>query len=868
MTRREKFEADMEAELRFHIEAYTAELVRSGIPQKEAERRARLEFGTVEAKKDECRASWGVLRWDELRADLRLAARSLGRNRGFAAVAILSLALGIGANSAIFAVIDAVLLRPLPYPQSDRLVRVWEGKPSANYSRNVVNGWNYLDWRDRNHSFEQLAAASRQSMDLTGDLPGDGDPVSVPGMLVTTDFFNVLGVQPVRGRWFLAEESQPGKTARAIISYELWRSRYGLDPDILTRRIEVGGSRNAIVGVMPEGFTYMGRQIDVFSVMAITRSDGFKGGRFLTTVGRLKPGVTLEAAQADLKQVAAGLATERPDFDRGWTAEVVPMLADLTEDVQLPLLVLMAAVGFLLLVACANVANLLLMRGAQRSRELAVRAALGASRGRIARQLLTESLSLALCACAAGLALAYGALRALPLIAPPGLLPRMDTVHLDARVTIFTVAVSLLTTVLCGIVPSLRLPLLDLQNALKLTSRGVSAGTRRFRLAFVTVQVASALVLVTGAGLMSRSLARLLAVDPGFRLERILTMNIAIPFDATPADKRAAYFTRVLGAVGGVAGVESASAIHMLPLEGMASGSCYERAEDGKPVASTSPGSDFLVIAPGYWRTMNIALLSGRDFRDTDRPDTPGVVIVSKSFAESVFGSANAALGRRLNVCWTIPNPAEIAGVVADVRQRGPERAPRKTIYVSQTQSPGYGAALVVRTASDPRALSPAVIGAIHRVNPRQAVSSVRALDEVFARSVAEPRFRSILLGLFAGIALVLAAIGVYGVVAYSVTQRTREIGIRMALGATRGAVGRMILGEGAWLAAAGIAIGLAGSAALAKVIQSLLFELAPADPPTLAGASLALAAMVLLAALVPARRATRIAPVIALRDE
>lgn len=837
--------------------------------QVERELQEELEFHSTQSKltgaeqmKEACRDARGVNVIEHLVADIAYGWRLLRRTPGFTVIAVATLALGIGSTTAIFAVVDAVLLRPLPYLEPSRLVRLWEGQSERGFSRNVVNGWNFLDWRDRNRSFERMAAVSKFPMDLTGE----GDPVSVPGAQVSTDFFPTVGVQPELGRWFQDEEAKPGKDKVVILSRGLWQSRYGGDKGILGRRIELGGAMLTVVGVMPEGFRFVSSKTDVWTVLPIERTKDWKSGRFLTTVARLKPGVTVEAATADLQQIARGYAAERPDQNKGWSAEVVPLLSNLTEDVQLPLLVLLGAVGFLLLVACANVANLMLMRGAERTREVAVRAALGASRGRLIEQLVTESLLLASLACVAGVALGYGGVSALPRLIPPGLVPRMDMIHLDARVMGFAVAVSIFTTVIFGLFPALRLSRVQLQDALKRGTRGATGGQRSFRLAFVTAQVALALVLVSGAALMARSFARLTAVDPGFRVQRMLSMNLALPFDSTPPDKRSDYFTRVQDAVATVPGVEAASTISMLPLEQRASGSCYGRIDEPKPNAS-SPGSDYLVIGPGYMTTMGIAMLAGREFTAADRVGAPSVAVVSRGFALKVFGRQDV-VGQRLNLCWSIPNPVEIVGVSADIKQKGPERQPRETIFVANRQAPTYGAGLVIRTAGDPAGMEAAVVEAIHRVNPRQAVSDVRTLEEVFSRAVAEPRFQSVLLGVFAGIALLLAAMGVYGVVAYSVTQRTREIGIRMALGASRGRVAKMVLNEGMVLATAGIVIGLVGALALARVIGTLLYEVAPTDPLMLTSAAIALAATVVVAAIVPARRASKIAPVIALREE
>ncbi len=833
-----------------------------------------LQFHAVQGRlagaeqiKEECRDARGITLLEHLVRDLRFSLRLFRRNPGFTTLAIVTLALGIGSTTAIFGVIDGVLLRPLPFPESDRLVRVWEGKVGHGPMRNVVNGWNFLEWQARSRSFEAMAAVTGATYNITGE----GEPVSVPGAQVSADFFPILRVQPALGRWFRPEECQPGRTDTVILSYGLWQSRYGSDPAILGKKIQLGGTPATIVGVMPDGFTFVTTRRDLWAPLPIVRDNNFKSGRFLTTVARLKPGVTVKSAAAEMIDIGAQMAKDRPDYDAGWTVEVLPVLDDLTENVRRPLFIMLGAVGCLLLIACANVANLLLMRGSERTREMAVRASLGAGRGQILRQLLTEGLMLAAFACVTGIALARGGLEALRiLLSMSSFLPRLESIHLDARVLLFAVGVSALTSVLFGLFPAVRVARVELHDALKQGSRTASGGHRKFRSAFVTAQVALALVLLTGAGLLGRSFARLVDVNPGFNTSRLLTMNfLTSPARFTDNTKRADYVLEVVRAVAALPGVEAAGTVHMRPLEEMVSGSCYGRVgrpDPNKDIAHAE-SSDMLVVSPGYLRAMGIPLMAGRDFSAQDRRSSPSVVMVTQSFASKVFPGENP-IGRQLNICWPVANPVEIVGVTGDIRQRSLEKAPRHTILIAAAQAPPFFNTLLVRTSGDPAGVSRGVQDAVHRVNPDQALFSVRTMEEVFARNVAQPRFQSILLAVFAGIALALAGIGVYGVLAYSVTQRTREIGIRVVLGATRSDVLQLVLHEGALLAGAGLVVGLAGSIALSGLLRDLLFEIAPSDPPTLISVAALLGFIAIVASVIPARRAAQIAPVVTLREE
>jgi putative ABC transport system permease protein len=672
------------------------------------------------------------------------------------------------------------------------------------------------------------------------------------------------------GRSFTRDEETPGRDfGSVILGYAFWRSHYGGDRNILGRKIIMNGAPATVVGILPPNFRFPGWKPDIFVPLAIDLGEKRQGGRYLTTIARLKTGVTLTQAQQDIAGIAKQLAQEWPGMNRGWSAAVVPFLEDVTENVRLPLLVLLAAVGLVLLIACANVANLLLMRANGRSREIALRAALGAGRRRILQQLLSESLLLALAGWAGGLAVGYGGLQGLLAIVPESVaLPRMETIHLDSGVFLFALGISLATAILFGLAPAIQISRPQLQTALQQGSaRTGVGGSRIFRQAFVVAEIALALLLLVGAGLLMRSFARLVSVNPGFESEHLLTMFMfTSPAKYEDKQKRSQYLERVLDEVRSIPGVEAAGSIHFLPLTGTVSGSCFALAPGPDPDVS-SPGSNFLVVSAGYFRAMGTPMLSGRDFGAADQFGTPSVLVVNHAFVERFFPHENP-VGKKLNVCWTVRSPVEIVGVVADARQTRLQVAPQPTIFLANAQAPMYFAHLVVRARHDPRRMAHAVEAAIHRVDPDQAVSDVETMDTVFTDSVARPKFQMALLLVFAGIAVLLATIGVYGVVSYSVSQRTQEIGIRVALGARSADVLRLILREGLLLGGLGVAAGLAATVVCTRMLRALLFEVTPTDPVTLGAVAGLILVVAMGAALWPARRAARVDPTVALRYE
>jgi predicted permease len=857
---------DLDREVRSYLKLLIEEKIRGGLPRDEAERAARLELGGIEQVKEQVRdqrfGNW--LR--SLLSDCRYGLRQLRKNPGFSAIAVLTLALGIGANTAIFSVVDAMLLRPLPFAEPERLVRVWESSLRYDSPRNVVNPFNFLDWREQSHCFASMAAIAAQ----VANIRTQGQPVAVDAMQVSPEFFSVLQVVPYLGRGFVTAEGIPGQDRSVILSYELWQRNFGADPTMIGKEIEVDGVPHVVVGVIPKGFSYPNLNAQVWTPLAMARTDDWRSGRYLTVVARLRAGVSLTQAQQDMQRVAELTAQARPDFNKNWSANVVPMLEDATRKVRQPLWVLLIAVGLLLLIACANVANLLLMHGATRLREMAVRTALGAPRLRIVQQLLAESLLLCLAGMVLALAFAHFGLSALLALIPESSpLPRSEPITIDARVLLFTLAVSSLTTVLFGLVPAIRLSFIDAQTALrKGTLRTGVTGHRSLRRAFVIAEVALALLLSVGAGLMMRSLARLTAVDPGFHPEHVLTLHIwTSPARYSDSLKRSQYVDQILAEIRGTPGVLAAGSTHFLPLTDRVSGSCFSTMDQPPPTPAEAPSAQFLIISKGYFQAMGTPLLSGRDFAKGDTFDSRPVAIVNRAFVEKYL-TGKQVLGNQLHVCWTIEKPVEIVGVVADARQAQLQDAPEPTIFLNNSQAPMYFATIVVRSDGDSRLFARPAEAAIHRVDPDQAVSDVRSMESVFSDSVASPRFQAVLLLVFSALAVALAAIGIYGVISYSVSQRTNEIGIRVALGARAADVFRMVLREVVVLCTIALSTGLLGAVVLGRLMRSLLFEITPTDPTTLTVVAALLLIVSLFAAAIPARRATRVDPLVALRYE
>jgi putative ABC transport system permease protein len=797
--------------------------------------------------------------------DLRYGARLLFRSPGFTAIAVAALAIGIGANTAIFSIVNTLLIKQLPYEDPDRLAVVWEHNLPRDRKNNVVGPANFLHWREMNQTFEDMAALT---FTFTFTVLGNGDPEEVPAKVVTAAFFPLLGVQPALGRTFTVEEDRPGSRV-VVISDRFWKRRYNADPAILEKPINIQGMPYTVVGVMPPGFSFLDRTVDLWAPVGFTEAARTPRGRSMTVVGRMKPGVTREQAQQDMTRVHAALERMFPDFNTGWTARVVPLREELTGEFRPALLILLGAVALVLLIACANVANLLLARATARQRELAVRSALGAGRSRIVRQLMAESLLLAVLGGAAGLVLAWWAVGVLRAVVADRLpIQRLELVAIDGWVLAFTAGVALLSGVFFGIVPALTASGAELTTALKQGGRSGSAarGTRA-RGAFVVVEIAMALVLLVGAGLLIRSFAQLVSVDPGFDVSGRATMSVGLPGSRYDIPSRAEFFRRLFEQIDRLPGVQSSGAVSFLPLEGLGAATRYEAVGEPVPALGQEPVADVRVVANAYFKAMGIPLIRGRLFNEQDAADVKPRVIVNEALVRQHWPNEDP-IGKRIKISWGETVEDEIIGVVGDVRHATLDVGARATTYWPYSRNPYTTMTLAIQTAGDARALGPAVTSIVRGLDPQLAVDNIKTMEQVVSDSVAEQRVTMVMLGIFAGAALLLAAVGIYGVIAYSVTQRTQEIGIRMALGAQRAQVLRLVVGHAMLLAVIGTVCGGVLAFAVTRLMEGLLFQVTPADPATFIAVSATLLAVAALASYVPGRRATRVDPVVALRAE
>ena len=797
--------------------------------------------------------------------DVRYGARLLFRTPGFTLVAVAALAIGIGANTAIFSVVNTLLIQPLPYQDPDRLVMVWEHNLPRDRKNNVVGPANFLHWRDMNQSFDDMAAFS---FTFTYTVLGDGEPEEVPSKVVTAAFFPVLGVQPAIGRTFTPDEDKPGSRV-LVMSDRLWKRRYNADPNILQRTVSIQGTPYTVLGVMPPGFSFMDKTVDLWAPVGFTQASRTPRGRSLSVIARLKPGVTVARASQDMTRVHAELERMFPDFNTGWTARVVSLKEELTGTYRPALLVLLGAVALVLLIACANVANLLLARSTARQRELAVRAALGAARTRIMRQLMAESLVLAALGGVAGLLMAWWALAVLRAAVADTLpIQRLEAVGIDGWVLAFTVGASVLSGLFFGLIPALTASGSDLTDALKQGGRsGSAARGNRTRGVFVVVEVALALVLLVGAGLLIRSFSRLVHVNPGFDPRGLVTMDVGLPAARYDNPKRIDFFRRLFEQIDRLPGVETSGGISFLPLTGLASATSYTVVGQPVPARGEEPVAEVRVVTNAYFKAMGVPLLKGRLFNEQDVNDTTNRVVVSEALAKKHWANEDP-IGRKIRINWNEQREDEIIGVVGDVRHAGLDADPRGTTYWPYPRFPYGTMTVAVRTAGGTQSTAGSVVSIVRGMDPNLAVADVRSMEEVVADSVAERRVVMLMLGIFAAAALLLAAVGIYGVIAYSVTQRTQELGIRMALGAQRGDVLRMVVGQAMVLALVGIAIGAVGALALSRLMEGLLFQVRPADPATFVAVAAVLAAVAALASYLPGRRATRVDPVVALRAE
>lgn len=801
--------------------------------------------------------------------DVRVAVRAFARTPRFTVPAVLALALGIGAASAIFSIIRGVLLEPLPYRDPDRIVVIWENNRPRNRPRNVISPANFIEWRERNRSFERIGVVGPARLTLMFG----NQPEEVSGVSALSDVFAVLGVSPALGRAYGPDEDMPGRDQVIVVSDELWRGRLGGRADVLGTTIEANGRSRTIVGVMPPGFTVIGQKADFLVPYGVTpeqmRAARGRGSSF--GIARLHGGVSFAQAESDLTAIAAALEREFPERNAGWSVTLVPVHEQMVDQIRPALFVLAAAVALLLLISCVNVANLLLARSTVRQRELGVRAALGARRARLVRQMLTESVLLGGAGGLAGLMLAFAFHRGLlALVATRIPVPRLDQVALDLQALVFTLALSLVTGLAFGLAPAVA-GSHTVNEALREGGRhGGGPRSRRALGLFVAAEIALSLVLLAGAGLLIRSFVRLQHIDPGFKADHLFTARVQVPaVRYGDARRSSGFYTDAVAKIAALPGVSSAAAVSFLPLSGPGIGTSFYRLDRPAPGPGEAPVAEVRPVTPGFFRTMGIPQLAGRDFTDADGVDSPKVAIVGATLARVHLAGENP-LGKRIHVNIGGPDGGdyEVVGVVGDITMTSLEGGVRPAVYLPHTQLAVGLMTFVARTPQDPMSLTSGVAAAVRSLDPELPLAEVRSMEDVVDATLARPRVVATLVGVFALMALVLAALGVYGVMAYSVAQRTQEIGVRMALGATPLAVFRLVLGQGLRLVAAGAVVGLLASAALTRLLRTLLYETETLDPWTFASTTILMFVVAALASYVPARRGTRIAPVEALRSE
>jgi predicted permease len=862
---------DVDSELRFHLDEMVADLRAAGWSEADARLEAARRFGDMDFTRDYCRAEdlrrergrRRMTMLSELGSDLRYALRALRKSPAFTAAALITLALGIGANTAIFSVVRGVLLEPLPFHQPERIVRVWHAHSADGIDRAAVSEPDFLDWRRQSALTESMGGYFYMD-GLSGvDMTGHGDPTRLQAALVTDGFFETLGTPARLGRYLRTEENIPGNDRVVVLSHGFWTRMFGADATIVGRSVNLNGQPFQVVGVMPEGFTYPAeRSIDVWIPLSFFGPNDIgrvRGAHFMGVIARLKQGATETQLGAELTGIAARLSQAYPD-NPGWDRVTVASIRDsLLGDVRRPLLVLMAAVGMLLLVACVNIASLLLARATSRRQELAVRAALGAGRWRIARQLMTESLALALLGGALGVALGFAAVRALTAIGASEL-PRSSGIGVDGVVLGFTLLVSLASGLLFGIMPALRSSS-DLERSLRAGARGsVGGGGQKLRAALVVAEVALAMILVIGAGLTMKSFSRLMAVDPGFEPSHALVATMSVP-PKYQGENAMDYYTRVLTAVRALPGVEAAGSIRDHPMRG--NGEMSRVSVPGQTTTpDEAPNVQLHQISTDYFKAMGIPLKAGRTFEMTDRIDAPRVVVVSEEAARR-FWPGESPVGKLIQLG---NSELPVIGVVGDVRQRGLGEPVEPAVYRHAMQNFRSRMSIVVRTRGDPLQYVGAVRKAIWSLDPNQTITSTSTLESVLGDAVTRPRLLAWLLGLFGVIGLTLGALGIFGVLAFAVTQRRQEIGVRVALGATPTSVMRLVVRQGLALAAAGVAIGVLAAWFLTRSMQSVLYGIEASDPLTFIEVGVVLMSAALLASWLPARRALRIDPVTALR--
>jgi len=875
LARRDRVDQELDRELHFHLEQQTEENLAAGMTPSQARLAALRRLGGVTQIEEECRDMRRTNYIENFWRDLQYGLRTLRKSPGFTTVILLTLALAIGANSAIFSVIDGVLLRPLPYPGADRIVRIFFH--STVFPKFPLNPFDFRDFRTRLKSFESMAGFTRGDLRLSGA----GRPEQFTGFRITAGYFHVLGLAPARGREFNASDEIAGNGQSVILSDRMWRTRLAADPNILGRKITLDAQPFTVVGVMPPGTEHPGNAyhgvangetVDLWWPFTFRGDPNQRGSHYLEVMARMKPGISAPRAQAEMNAVMAQMRHEHPGALEGWQARVVPLYQEIVGPSERLLLVLLGAVGLVVLIACANAANLLLARATARQREVAVRTALGAGRSRLVQQMLTESLLIALMGGALALAVAAAGVRILVAMLPAGF-PRASAIHLNAAVFAFTLLIALATGFLFGLAPALQAARADVQDALRAGSRGAGShrGHLRLRNGLVVGEVSLACLLLIGAGLMLRSFVKLLRTDPGFRTEHLLTATVSLPDKTYKPAEAPRFWDRLSASLSSVAGIRAAGVGTDLPWTG------YDENIGGFLIEGQKapPGQDFHgryhAAGPDYFRAVGIPLVRGRFFTAQDGMKAPPVMIINQSMARRYWHGQDAVGGR---ISFD-DHPKEsdwltVVGVVGDVKDRPTSPEAENAFWWPIDQSPVYvnQMSVAVRGSSDPAFLANDLRQAVRQLDPTLAVADIRPMDDIADANISTPRFALFLVALFAGLALTLAAIGIYGVISYAVNQRTREFGLRMALGAQAGDVLVLVLRQGAKLALLGVALGLIGALAFGRVLGSLLYEVRAADPATFAAVAIGATTVAALACYLPARRATTVDPSHALRSE
>ena len=805
--------------------------------------------------------------------ELRHSVRTLRQSPGFTAVAILTLAIGIGANTAIFSFVDAMLLKPLPYPDADRIVRVMEKPPRG--ARNGISTLNFLDWQRDNTVFDFMSAQTGDAVTLTGG----SEPIQLRGALVSAGYFKVFGAEPELGRTFLPGEDELGKHHVAVISHAVWASQFGSDPSIATRTVLLNNEPHTIVGVLPARSAFDRAPVQIWRPLAFRPSNMTRDFHWMISFARLKDGVTLAQARANMDAIGKRIENDFPASNKGWGVVVEPYAETLINpQARTIILLLLSSTGFLLLIGCANLANLALARGVSREREVVVRASLGAGRWDLIRQFLTENVLLSICGGLFGLAIGYGLMKAMGLMLPPFTLPREVNASIDARVLLFALIVSIATGMLFGMAPALQATKPDLAAAMKEEGRGSSggAGRRRLRDSLIVAEIALAFMLLVVSGLMMRSFLGLLNIDAGFDSNNLLTMRLPATIEQFPEPEQMnRYLREVRTAVEAVPGVRETAYSCAAPMQGTCYGMPMQVASKPRVDVANRDGGFYKVVSPSYFSALGIKPIKGRLLADTDTSNSPPVLVMNERLANRYFPKEDP-IGQRILIQKIVPGKTElgddiaweVVGVIGDEKIGGPEDVQSAGVYVSNEQTPVYGMVLNIRASVNPLTLQQPITAAIRSVNKDQAISDIRSVDQIRDQSMGGRRLVSVLLGTFATVALVLAGLGIYGVISYNVALRTREMGIRAALGATERSLLRLILDRGVRLTLVGLAIGTGGAIALTRLMATLLFGVGARDPLTMVSVGVILAGVAIIASYVPARRATRVDPVVALRYE